>query len=161
VSALWVVAALLVALLAQSGLSLVIPARAILVDPFLLVIVYFSLARGEEYGLWVGAAAGWVQEIHFGGPVVGLVALSRLVVGFAVGAAGARLMLASLLARVLVLFAATLLDGRLVEWLAVVFTLPLDPLPVPRLLLRAAGNALVGAALFEVADILRQRVRRE
>jgi rod shape-determining protein MreD len=161
VSALAVAVALLLALLVQSGLSLALPEHTVLLDPFLLAIVYFALSRGEEFGLWVGTAAGWVQEVYFGGPVVGLLALSRLLIGFAVGAAGARLMLASAGARMLVLFAATLVDGRLVEWLAAVFELPLDPLPVSRLLLRAGSNALLGVAVFGAVDRARRRLRQE
>ncbi len=156
-----VAVALLAALLVQSGLGLALPEHTVLLDPFLLVIVYVALSRGEEYGLWVGTAAGWIQEVHFGGPVVGLLALSRLLIGFAVGAAGARLMLAGAAARMLVLFVATLVDGRLFEWLAVVFELPLDPLPVPQLMLRAAANALVGVAVFEAVDRMRRRLRQE
>ena len=160
-SVLAVAGTLLFALLLQSGLSLALPESAVLLDPFLLAIVYFALSRGEEFGLWVGTAAGWIQEVYFGGPVVGLLALSRLLLGFAVGAAGARLMLASAGARMLVLFVATLVDGRLVEWLAAVFELPLDPLPVSRLLMRAAVNALLGVAVFQTVDRVRRRLRQE
>ena len=54
-------------------------------DPFLLVVVYCGLTGGEVHGMLAGAAAGWVQDVHFGGRILGLSGLSKLLVGFGVG----------------------------------------------------------------------------
>ena len=86
----WVGLALVAALVLQSGLGLVAPEDGRIFDPFLLVVVFSGLALGEVGGALVGTGAGWIQDIHFGGSVLGLSGLTRLLVGFAVGAAGSR-----------------------------------------------------------------------
>jgi hypothetical protein len=90
--------------------------------------------------------------------VLGLSALTKIVVGFAVGMAGARFLLVGPGARTLVLLAATFGDALLFQWLASVFdlrTLELSPLG---LLWRATVNASLGVVLFELID---RRIRRE
>ena len=148
----WTAAALLAALLVQTALSRIAPGQARILDPFLLLVVYSGLAGGESHGMLTGLAAGWVQDVHFGGPVVGLSGLTKLVVGFAVGAAGSRFLLSGTGARVLVLFAAGLADALLFERLAAVFEVPIQPLTPLALLTRTALNALVGGPLFELVD---------
>ena len=54
-----------------------LPAEARFLDPFLLVVVYCALVGGETHGMLAGAAAGWVQDVHFGGSVLGLSALAE------------------------------------------------------------------------------------
>ncbi len=68
-----------------------------------------------------GAAAGWVQDVHFGGPCLGLSALAKLVVGFTVGLAAGHFLLAGPGPRALVLLVATLADALIFHWLASVF----------------------------------------
>jgi hypothetical protein len=89
---------------------------------------------------------------------VGLSGLTKVVVGFAVGAAGARFLLTGPGPRMLVLFAASCVDALLFERLASVFDVPIEGLGLAGLVSRAAANALVGAAAFEVLD---RRLRRE
>ena len=60
-----------------------------------------------------GAAAGWVQDVQFGGRVVGLSGLTKVLVGFGVGVGATRFHLAEPAARVLVLFVATVVDAVL------------------------------------------------
>ena len=50
-----------------------------MLDPFILVLVYFGLRGGEVNAMLLGAAAGWIQDIQFGGEVTGLAALSKLI----------------------------------------------------------------------------------
>ncbi len=140
--------AVLGAFVVQSGLSLVGPAAARLVDPLLVVAVVIALARGEVWGMVVGAAAGWVLDAHFGGTVLGLAGLSRMLVGFVVGFAAARLLLLGPGSRLAVLGAATVLDARGLEWLAASFDVGVPTLPALPLAGRALLNALLGAALY-------------
>ena len=154
----WTALALLAAVVLQAGLIQLVPGQARVFDPFLLLVVYCALRGGETHGMLTGAAAGWMQDVLFGGPVLGLSALSKIVAGFAVGVAGARFLLVGPGARTLVLLAATLGDAFLFQWLATVFdirTLELSPLG---LLWRATVNASLGVVLFELVD---RRVRRE
>jgi rod shape-determining protein MreD len=143
---------LLLALLLQATLGLLLPDANVFWDPLLIVVVYAAVTRGEVAGLLAGTGAGWLADVAFGPPVLGLTAMSRLLIGWTVGAAGARLMLASASARLLVLVAATLADARLLEWLATAFGVDLLPLPPSDLAMRAAANAIIGVALFAWLD---------
>jgi rod shape-determining protein MreD len=154
----WTALAILVALLVQSALSQILPSHARTFDPFLLVLVYCGLTGGETHGMLAGAAAGWVQDVHFGGPVVGLSGLTKVIVGFGVGVAGARFLLSGPLPRMLVLFVATLVDTVIFERLAAAFDIPAQSLSLVGLLSRGAVNALVGVLLYGVLD---RRLRRE
>lgn len=150
-------AALLAALLLQSSLTMVAPAQARLFDPFLLVVVYSGLALGEGHGMLAGTLAGWIQDVHFGGTVAGLSGLSKILVGFGVGVAGARLLISSPSQRLLIVFAATLMDALLFERLALVFDISFAELSKAGLIGRATVNAIVGAGLFELIE---RRVKR-
>ncbi len=149
----WTAAALLVALLLQSTLGVLAPDHGWIVDPFLLVVVYCGLVGGETHGMLAGVAAGWVQDIHFGGPVAGLSALTKLLVGFGVGVAGNRFLIAGTAPRILTLFAAAAADAILFERLALVFEIPAGSLSALGFLGRAVANALVGAVLFEIVEM--------
>ena len=154
----WTSLALLGALLLQTVLSQVAPDHARSLDPFLLVLVYCGLEGGEVHGMLAGAAAGWIQDVHFGGPVVGLSGFSKVLVGFGVGVAGGRFLLTGPGPRLLVLFTASLADSVIFQQLAAVFDLRLGELSALALVARAATNALLGTALYEVLD---QRLRHE
>lgn len=149
----WTTAALLAALLLQSTLGVVAPDQGRIVDPFLLVVVYCGLMGGETHGMLAGVAAGWVQDIHFAGPVAGLSALTKLLVGFGVGVAGNRFLITGTPARILTLFAAALADAILFERLALVFEIPSGSLSALALLGRATANALAGAVVFELVEM--------
>ena len=150
--AFWTAVGILLALLVQSALSQVVPAHARILDPFLLVLVYCGLNGGETHGMLAGAAAGWVQDVHFGGRVLGLSALTKILVGFAVGAGAARFLLAGPGARLLVLFVATAVDAVLFQRLAAMFDVKAYELSLPSLAGRAALNAVVGVVMFEALD---------
>jgi rod shape-determining protein MreD len=138
--------------LVETSLGYLVPGPGRLFDPFLLVVVYAALVGGEARGMLTGMAAGWVQDVLFGGRVLGLVALSKLLVGYLLGLAGGRLLITGTSARALAVLLATLADGLLVPWLASVFTLELTPLGPLGLLGRASVNATVAAALFALVE---------
>jgi rod shape-determining protein MreD len=155
---LWTGLAILFALLFQTILSRVLPAEARTFDPFLIVLVYCGLTGGETHGMLAGVAAGWVQDVHFGGPVVGLSGLTKVVVGFVVGLAGTRFLLGGTGSRLLVLFAATAADALLFEQLTALFEIKSYTLSPEALLARAAVNALLGTFVFGLLD---RHVQRE
>ena len=148
----WTAAALLVALLLQSTIGVLAPDHGRIVDPFLLVVVYCGLVGGETHGMLAGVAAGWVHDIHFGGPVAGLSALTKLLVGFGVGLAGSRFLITGTALRILTLFVAVLADAILFERLALVFEIPVGDLSAAGLFTRAASNAVAGSIAFEAID---------
>jgi rod shape-determining protein MreD len=153
----WTAVAIVGALLVETGLGYLVTEPGRYLDPFLLVVVYCALTRGEAHGMLAGMAAGWVQDVHFGGQVLGLSALSKLLVGFAVGAASSHLMITSTSARALVLLLATAADALLVQWLASVFAIDASPMSPVTLASRASLTAVVGGALFALIDRRLQR----
>jgi rod shape-determining protein MreD len=154
---LWTGLAIGGAVLVQTALGYLVPFPGRYLDPFLLVAVYCALAGGETHGMLAGAAAGWVQDVVFGGRVLGLSALSKLLVSFAVGVGGGRFLIASAGARALVVLLATVADAALVLWLVSVFSLEATGLSPLALASRASVNALVGGLLFALADRRRER----
>ena len=150
--------ALAAALAVQTALTALWPDVSWMFDPFIVVLVYFGLRGGEINAMLIGAAAGWIQDIQFGGVITGFAALSKLIVGFGVGQTGDRFMLVALGPRMIVLFTAALLDSLLLEQLAALFEVALRGLSFPALMTRASLTAIVGVLLFEALG--RRRVRR-
>ena len=144
--------AIALALLLQSALSVVLPAGARVFDPFLLVLVYCGLSFGETHGMLAGATAGWVQDTFFGGHVLGLSGLTKVLVGFAVGLAATRFQLTEAGPRALVLVAAVVLDVLLLGALAAMFDIGVGRPGLSGLALRALVNAVLGVLLFELLE---------
>lgn len=155
---LWTALGLLAALLLQSALGVVAPGEARIIDPFAIVVVYCALSGGETHGMLAGAAAGWVQDIHFGGPIVGLSALSKLLVGFGVGVAGSRFMIVGTAPRSLTLLVAVIADALVFRQIAVVFEIPAGSLSPFSLLARSTVTALLGTLAFEAIEMRRRRL---
>jgi rod shape-determining protein MreD len=150
--ALWTGVALAGAVLVETGLAHLISSPGRYLDPFLLVVVYCALVFGETHGMLAGAAAGWVQDAMFGGHVLGISALSKLLVGFAVGIAAGRFLIATTAARAMVVLLASVVDALLVQWLASVFSLEARFLSPLALATRATLSALAGGLLFALVD---------
>lgn len=155
----WTCAAIFGAVLVETGLGYLFPGPGRFFDPFLLVVVSCALLGDETHGMLAGVAAGWVQDVVFGGRVLGLSALSKLIVGYVVGLAGGRFLISGAAARALTLFVASLADGLLVPWLASIFSLELASLSALALLLRATVHALVGALLLTLVERRIERAR--
>jgi rod shape-determining protein MreD len=152
----WTLGGLFVALLVESALGRIAPSGARLFDPFLLVFVYCALTWGETHGMLAGVAAGWVQDIHFGGGILGLSGLTDVLLGFVVGLAGARFLLVGTTSRLLVLFGATLAQSLVLERCASLFEIPVHTLSLPGLLIRSGATSIVGALVFELLDARRR-----
>lgn len=150
--AFWTAAALVAALAVQSGLSLIAPAWARVFDPFLLVVVYCGLKGGETHGMLAGVAAGWLQDVHFGGRVLGLAGLTKTLVGFGVGLAGTRFQLTEPGARLLVVLFAVVLDALILRQLSAAFDVTTAALTWGGLALRAGINAALSVPLFALAE---------
>jgi cell shape-determining protein MreD len=158
---LWVLGAIMVALVAQSGLALLLPGQAALFDPLLLIAVYVSLKRGDTPGMLAGGATGWAQEIVFGGEILGFQGLARVVLGFLIGQAGRRFLLTGAPAQFVVILIAVLLDYWLAGRCAAMFEVPCPALSWPVLLGRMALNAAAGALLFQLAERVEARLERD
>jgi rod shape-determining protein MreD len=150
--AFWTAAAIIGAMLVETALGYLVPGPGRYLDPFLLVVVYCGLVGGESHGMLAGVAAGWVQDVLFGGRILGLSAVAKLVVGFSVGAASSQFVISSTSARALVLLLATAADALLVQWLATVFAIEVTPLSPVVLLTRASVTAVVGGLVYALVD---------
>jgi rod shape-determining protein MreD len=148
----WTGLAIGAAVLVETALAYLVPSPGRYLDPFLLVVVYCALSGNEAYGMLAGAVAGWVQDALFGGHVLGISGLSKLVVAFGVALAAGRFLIAGAPARALVVLLATVADALVVQWLASVFSVPATPLSPLALVSRATLNALVGGLLFAFVD---------
>ncbi|HVR71037.1 MAG TPA: rod shape-determining protein MreD [Vicinamibacteria bacterium] len=156
-SVFWTAVALVTALAVQTALSLIGPGWARILDPFLLVVVYCGLKGGETHGMLAGAAAGWMQDVHFGGRVLGLAGLTKVLVGFGVGLAGTRFQLTEPGARLLVVVAAVIIDALVLGQLARAFDVVTGSLTLGGLALRAGVNAAIGVPLFALVERRRWR----
>lgn len=150
--AVWTGLAIAGAVLVETALSYLVPSSGRFLDPFLLVVVYCALVGGEMHGMLAGAAAGWVQDSLFGGPVLGLSALSKLLVGFGVGVVAGRFLVANAAGRALVVLLAAFADAVVVEWLASVFSIEVTGLSFLALVSRATLTALAGSLLYALVD---------
>jgi rod shape-determining protein MreD len=160
VKVFWTLLAIVAATALQTALSKVLPGAPWAFDPFLLVVIYCGLTYGETHGMLAGAAAGWVQDVLFGGQVAGLSGLTKLMVGFVVGLAGTRFLLVGPGPQILVLFAATTIDALVMQSLASVFGIQTHDLSAPALAMRSVVNALSGVILFAAVDRRIGRDRR-
>src|SRR3989449_11223500 len=95
----------------------------------LIVVVLLALRRGPEFGCVAGFGAGLLQDAA-GGGVIGVQALTKAGVGFAIGAAGSRLSVTPPLVQVPRLVLLTGAEG-------LVRPAPLKGFPVPAGLRRA------------------------
>ena len=138
--------------LAVAGHSLTayLPAIAALFDFFLLVAVYYSLSTNPVNGMLVGAGCGLVQDALFG-PILGLNAFSKALLGYIIGGLGTRILLHKLVPQLLVLAGATLVQALILSALHLVLGLPAVPLTGSALLQRMVGNAVLGAILYSGA----------
>jgi rod shape-determining protein MreD len=148
----WTAVAIVGAVLVETALGYLVSEPGRYLDPFLLVVVYCALRGGEGQGMLAGAAAGWVQDLLFGGPVLGLSALAKLLVGFAVGAAGSHFLINGASARALVLLLAATAEALLIQWLASVFAIEASPMSPVTLAARATLTAVVGGVLYAMID---------
>jgi hypothetical protein len=154
----WSGVSIVLALILQAGLSRFLPDQAPLIDPFLLITIFVSLTRGENNGMLVGVAAAWAEEIQFGGPVLGLLGLTRVVLAFFIGQAGRRFLISQAPAQFALIFTATIADAWMVGRLADLFEVPLITVSLPTLAMRAVVNAVLGAAAFRLIE---RRLRPE
>lgn len=114
----------------------------------LIVVVMLALRRGPEVGCLAGLAAGLLQDALTGG-LIGVQALTKAVLGFAIGAVGARLSTTSPLVQVPGLVLLTVVEGlaRFTLLQLFRFPAPFGELMTYHVLPQALYNGFLGAAL--------------
>jgi rod shape-determining protein MreD len=114
----------------------------------LIVVVLLALRRGPEFGCAAGFVAGLLQDAATGG-LLGVQALTKAVIGFAIGAAGGRLRVGQPLVQVPGLVILTLAEGlaRFALLQLFRFPAPFGDLMLYVVLPQALYNGFLGAAL--------------
>ncbi len=114
----------------------------------LIVVVLLALRRGPEFGCLGGFAAGLLQDAA-GGGLIGVQALTKALIGFAIGTAGGRLRVTQPLVQVpgLVLLSAVEGLARFALLKAFHFPAAFGELMVYVVLPQALYNGFLGAAL--------------
>jgi rod shape-determining protein MreD len=120
----------------------------VLPDLPLIVVVLLALRRGPEFGGLAGFAAGLLQDAA-GGGLIGVQALTKALVGFAIGAVGAELRVTQPLVQVPGLALLTVAEGVLRFGLLKLFhfEVPFGELMLYVVLPQALYNGFLGAAL--------------
>ena len=95
---------------AHGSLASLIRVGDIVPDIPLVVVVMLALRRGPEFGCVAGLIAGLLQDVTTGG-LLGVQGLTKALVGFTVGASGARLSATSPLVQVPGLVLLTVAEG--------------------------------------------------
>jgi rod shape-determining protein MreD len=114
----------------------------------LIVVVMLALRRGPEFGCGAGFLAGLLQDAATGG-LLGVQALTKAVIGFAIGALGARLRVSQPLVQVPGLVVLSIVEGVARFALLQLFHFPASfgELMMYVVLPQAIYNGFLGAAL--------------
>ena len=114
----------------------------------LIVVVLLALRRGPEFGCGAGFVAGLLQDAASGG-LIGVQALTKAVIGFAIGAAGGRLRVTQPLVQVPGLVLLSVVEGlaRFALLQLFRFPAPFGELMTYVVLPQALYNGFLGAAL--------------
>jgi len=131
--------------------------RFSLLDLPLLVTIYFAiLSRSPIAATFMGAFVGLAQDALTHRPV-GVNGIANSILGYASASLGARIDIENHVARVILCFLFTLLHSAifiLITGRALALEVDWSWLHE---LLRAAGNAVVGVALFALLDLAKRR----
>ena len=114
----------------------------------LIVVVLLALRRGPEFGCVAGFAAGLLQDAA-GGGLIGIQALTKAMIGFAIGAVGSELRVTQPLVQVPGLAVLTVVEGlvRFALLKLFHFPVPFGELMTYVVLPQALYNGFLGAAL--------------
>lgn len=156
--------AVLVSLVLQTTLSGFTVGGTVAVDLVLVLVVYLALAWGPLAGMLAGSLAGVLQDTLASG-VVGVGGLAKSLVGYLAGVVAQQFILTAPVPRLVIFMGATVLHSAVFMGLYVLLGLRTFGSPVTSVAVQAAGNGLVGLAVFLVIErvpalVERRRMRR-
>ena len=154
-----IVLAIVLALALQTTIARFVVTGPIAVDLVLVVVVYVALSSGSVPGLITGTVAGLIQDSLSTG-VIGIGGLAKTIVGFVTGIIGTQLNIAEPIPRFVVFFCATVVHQAITIGLGAVLGLRPFGSPYAGIAGEALGNAVVGVAAFQVAELLPGAVER-
>lgn len=164
-TAVRVILAAVVALVAQGLLARLLGPLSMRVDLGLVAVVWIALRFGRVPGLLGGTLIGLGQDALAGG-ILGMTGLASSVVGFATGFAGTQFIVAQMAPRFLVFLGATALHAIVYFGLSLLLGLRIPEQVFLDVTLRALANAVIGVLVFKLFEISpgareRWRARRE
>ena len=151
--------AIILALALQTTIARFVVSGTVAVDLVLVVVVYVALSSGSVPGLVTGTVAGLLQDSLSTG-VIGIGGLAKTIVGFITGIIGTQLNIAEPVARFVVFFVATVAHQAITIGLGAVLGLRPFGTPYAAIAGEALGNAVVGVAAFQFAELLPGAVER-
>jgi rod shape-determining protein MreD len=155
VSFLIAVVALLVGLAVQATLGRWFPEAQRYVDVLTWPVAWYAVARSQRSAMFVGCAAGLIEDAWFHTGVYGLHGFSKTLAGWALGGLGARFDLNHAWGRMLVGAALFLLDRLVEAGLLLLLNLSIVPLAPLPLVLGAGINGLLVAVIFSIVPKVR------
>jgi rod shape-determining protein MreD len=127
----------------------------------LIVVVLLALRRGPEFGCLGGFAAGLFQDAA-GGGLIGVQAMTKAVIGFAIGTVGGRLTVTQPLVQVPGLVLLSIVEGVARSTILKLFHFPaaFGDLMLYVILPQALYNGFLGAILVTIMAWIEQRGER-
>jgi rod shape-determining protein MreD len=159
VKAAGILLAIALALVLQTTIDRYVAGGTVAVNFVLVVVVYVALTSGSVAGLLTGTVAGLIQD-SLGTGLIGVGGLAKSIVGFVAGIIGTQFIVSQPLPRFLVFFVATVAHQAITIGLAVVLGQPSFGIPYAAVAGEALGNAIVGVAAFQLAELLPGAVER-
>lgn len=157
--ALATLAALAVAVVAQSASGGFAWRGTPTVDLVLVLVVYVALTGGPVAGLGAGTIGGLVQDALSTG-ILGMGGLAKTVVGFLAGRFGTQFIVTATVPRLVTFATATVAHAVLFMGAYSLLGLRSFPDPVTAVAIQAAGNGLVGVVCFNVSEWLPRAIAR-
>ncbi len=145
------IAAIFVALAAQTTLAGYVFRSSTPIDLVLIAVVYVAIKSGPVTGLMAGTVAGLIQDALAGG-ILGIGGLSKTVVGFLAGVLGTQFIVTAPLPRFLILLVATALHAAIFMGLYSLLDLRQFPSGYSSIVGQAFGNAFVGVVAFQMVE---------
>ena len=144
-------AAILIALAAQTTLAGFVFRGGTAIDLVLIVVVYVAIKSGPVTGLLAGTVAGLIQDALSSG-ILGIGGLAKTIVGFLSGVLGTQFIVTAPLPRFALLIMATGLHAAIFIGLYELLNLRQFPAPYPSIVGQAFGNAFVGVVAFQMIE---------
>jgi rod shape-determining protein MreD len=144
-------AAIFMALAAQTTFAGYVFRGGAAIDLVLIVVVYVAIKSGPVTGVLAGTVAGIIQDALSGG-ILGIGGLAKTVVGFLAGVLGTQFIVTAPLPRFLILLVATALHAGIFMGLYTLLDLRQFPPLGPVLVGQAVGNAVVGVIAFQMIE---------
>jgi rod shape-determining protein MreD len=144
-------AAILIAIAAQTTLAGLVFRGGSAIDIVLIVVVYVAIKSGPATGLLAGTVAGLIQDALSSG-ILGIGGLAKTIVGFLSGVLGTQFIVTAPLPRFLLLVLSTVLHAAIFMGLYTLLDLRQFPAPYPSIVAQAFGNAFVGVVAFQLIE---------